>query len=195
MRLLMTLGMVLTMACSLFAQDLLAMTYAGPTNAEIVGTLERHEDELVEIRDSIAVLRELIDASKCQCNQSQAPKPLEHIADLVTTKQRVVTLHGKPINVSEYITKHRGYSAPHFTIHNEHNIGNVHEHLADHGFAGFEHLDKPTLMALHQARHHEAPVAMATSIPRQTTTRSRSNCANGNCSRPRGLLFGFGRRR
>lgn len=142
-------------------------------------------DQIAQLREEVAALRE-----RCEnCEGCNAPRPLQGApgASLVAPG---VTLNGRVINPDTYIAEHGGYNAPHWSIANHENIANVHNHLRDHGFSGFEGLPKSKLMALHQAAHHagEAMATRSTQPPRSTTVtripQSRGGCANGNCSRP-----------
>lgn len=187
--------------------DLLAMVYAGPSHAEQQAAIESLQEDVKDLQDSVKSIESRLAAMQpcdkcdnckcvdCDCNDLEvpvveftAPRPLQVSG---------VTLHGKSIDPDSYIAEHRGYDAPHWSIHNDGNIANVHRHLREHGFGGFEGLPKSKLMALHQANHHAVAGVTTRSIqapaPRSTTItripQSRSGCANGNCSRPRMRWF------
>lgn len=193
--------------------NLLAMTYAGPGQVEIELAVAGLQKDVSELKSEMASLKSTVaslqsaDSPLCKCENCKCedcpgdclrskvelevpeiefkdPKPLG----------RTATLNGKIIDVDDYIARHGGRSAPHWSIHGHQNIANVHSHLRDHGFSDFEQLDKSTLMALHQARHHDGggiASSVRTSIPVVKIQPSSRNagCANGNCSRPRSRLF------
>lgn len=189
--------------------DLLAMTYAGPSSAEQQAAIESLQEDVKDLQESVKSIENRLAAMKpcekcenckcadCKCDELDvpvieftAPRPLQGPIS-------GVTLHGRPIDVSTYISQNRGYSAPHWSIANHNNLSNVHQHLRYHGFGGTEGLDKKTLMALHQAAHHANEPVSTTSrqlpqrVAQPTRSTRSSGCANGNCSRPhRGLLFG-----
>lgn len=204
------LAIILILASCVTASDtdLLAMTYAGPTHDEQQAAIEALQSDVKDLQESVKSIEDRLAAMKpcdkcdnckcvdCKCNEEldvpviefTAPRPLQGPLSSVT-------LHGRQIDVSSYISQNRGYSAPHWSIANHGNLSNVHQHLRYHGFDGIEGLDKKTLMALHQAAHHANEPVNSTrtmsSAPRASQSVSgRSGCANGNCSRPRRGLFG-----
>lgn len=217
-----TAAIVMFLMFSSFASandNLIAMAYNGPTLAEVDGTLELHDDVLRVLQKDVKSLSErvaqiearLASASKpgcdcgadCKCENCPAdcikipvitlPEPE---AEQRQASTRLVTLHGKPVDVDEYIARNNGYGGQRWDIANSGNINAVWEHLRYHGWAGFEGLSKNVLMALHQATHHAHEPVRATRTTSsqknasQSVSRRSSGCANGNCSRParRGLL-------
>lgn len=185
--------LLLALCTTVHAQDLIAMTYAGPTIAEIDGTLELHRDAIADLQQAVKDLKAEIQSLKnCNCSDCKCvdckgncpPKPLINLEELVVPITSSVTLHGKPIDVDAYIAENRGYDAPHWGI-----SGDINAHLRDHGFAGIEGLSMKKRMALHQACHHAGGSVQSTSVRPRTTTVT-SGCANGRCQRPsRRLMF------
>lgn len=174
--------LLLVLCTTVHAQDLIAMTYAGPTIAEIDGTLELHRDAIADLQQAVkdlkAEVQSLKDCNCSDCKGSCPPKPLINLDELVAPVTSSVTLHGKPIDVDAYIMENRGYDAPHWGI-----SGDVNMHLRDHGFAGIEGLPMEKRMALHQACHHAGGSVQSTPVRSRTTTVT-SGCANGRCQRP-----------